>query len=83
MQDTDLSMTEIALASGFGSVRSFNRVYAESMKSDADPKPPVGKFMAYWESAICLHESTAAGSTITCRDENKLSFIRRDLAEYL
>ena len=83
MQDTNLSMTEIALASGFGSVRSFNRVYAESMKSDASSNDPVGKFMAYWESAICLHESSVTGTTITCHDETKLSFIRRDLENYL
>jgi|GEM_PF-1233336 len=83
MQDTDLSMTEIALASGFGSVRSFNRVYAESMKSDSPQNSSAGKLKENWDSLICLHESTAAGSTITCRDENKLTFIRGDLAEYL
>lgn len=83
MQDTNLSMTEIALASGFGSVRSFNRVYAESMKSDGTQSSPAGKLTENWDHLICLHESTVTGSTITCRDENKLSFIRCDLAEYL
>ncbi len=29
LQETGLSITEVALASGFGSVRSFNRAFAE------------------------------------------------------
>lgn len=83
MQDTNLSMTEIALASGFGSVRSFNRVYVESMKP-ADPQSGnAGKFSENWDALICLHESSDACETVTCRDESKLNFIRQDLAEYL
>lgn len=93
IQETDLSMTEIALASGFGSVRSFNRVYAESLKdrngvssaADSTGKNPVrtDKLIENWDSLICLHESSSAGVTLTCRDEAKLDLIRQDLHEYL
>ncbi len=84
MQETDLSMTEIALASGFGSVRSFNRVYAESMKECEDPAGEnADKLMQNWDSLICLHESDSSGTDVICTDTNRLALIRSDLAEYL
>jgi len=87
MQETDLSMTEIALASGFGSVRSFNRVYSESMK-ECDPgsvsqDTGISRPIGNWDSLICLHESSSNGTTLTCRDEGKMEQIRSDLADYL
>ena len=83
MQDTNLSMTEIAIASGFGSVRSFNRVYAESMKLKHQEDSSAGKLTENWDALICLHEASVNGETIVCRDTGKLDFIRQDLAEYL
>lgn len=56
LQETDMSVTEVAMASGFGSVRSFNRAFAEEYHEP--PKKRVSADLICDTTHFLIYEST-------------------------